>query len=64
VASCIDCNGLLCDSCHKRLGQNASRRATKTAQRQARASRGRREDSPTNFRLKPLPSPFPSSSIH
>jgi hypothetical protein len=51
VMSCMDCNGLLCDPCHKRLGQNASRRATKTAQRQARASRGRREDSPTNFRL-------------
>lgn len=64
VMSCVDCNGLICDPCHKRLGQNASRRATKTARREARTSRGRRDDSPTNFRLKPLPSPFPSSSTH
>ncbi len=61
VMSCVDCNGLICDPCHKRLSQNASRRATKTAQRQVRASRGRREDSPTNFLLNPLSSPSPSS---
>ena len=50
VMSCTACNGLVCDHCHRRLGQNASRRATKIAQRQARASRGGREDSPHSFR--------------
>ena len=50
VMSCTACNGLVCDHCHRRLGLNASRRATKNAQRLARASRGGREDSPCSFR--------------
>ena len=50
VMSCTDCYGLLCNSCHERLVQNASRRATKKARRQMRESRGGREASPHHFR--------------
>ena len=50
VMSCSACYGLLCDPCHRRLGKNASRRATKEARRQSRASRCSRDDSPLNFR--------------
>jgi hypothetical protein len=50
VMSCLACHGLLCDPCHQRLGKNASRRATKEARKQSRASRGGRDDSPSTFR--------------
>jgi hypothetical protein len=50
VMSCTACSGTVCDLCHRRLVQNASRKATKIAQRQARASRGGRDDSPHSYR--------------